>query len=299
MGKLAIRPSPMVRAVASKVGVRVGKYSPEILLGVGIVGGVTATVLACKATLHLEEVLDHHQEVMDKISEVSENKEEYPEYTDDKVSRDRYVQTIKTAVSIGKLYLPSIIVGGLSIGMIVGGHYILHRRNVILTSMYMATKTAYEEYRKRIAKEIGEDKELEIYREIREKAETDEKSEAVREGPLSKLGYSPYARIFDEGSRWYKRNADLNKAFLMAQQTYANNLLKIQGHIFLNEVYDMLDIPRTSMGAVVGWVYGNGDSYVDFGIFDPSKSGSRDFVNCREASIWLDFNVDGVIYDLI
>ena len=51
--------------------------------------------------------------------------------------------------------------------------------------------------------------------------------------------------------------------------------------------------------AVVGWVLGNGDNCIDFGIWDSANEKARDFVNGREGAILLDFNVDGVIYDLI
>ena len=61
----------------------------------------------------------------------------------------------------------------------------------------------------------------------------------------------------------------------------------------------MLGIPRSQAGAVVGWVLGEGDDYIDFGMFDGNNMATRDFVNGYERSILLDFNVDGVIYDLI
>ena len=87
--------------------------------------------------------------------------------------------------------------------------------------------------------------------------------------------------------------------YLKAQQNSFNDLLRARGHVFLNEVYDGLGLERSQAGAVVGWVLGDGDNYVDFGIFDGDKPRARDFVNGLEASILLDFNVDGVIYDLI
>ena len=116
-------------------------------------------------------------------------------------------------------------------------------------------------------------------------------------------GYSDYARFFDDSCRDWKKNPEFNLMFLRAQQNYANDLLISRGHLFLNEVYDMLDIPRTKAGQVVGWVYNPenpvGDNYVDFGIYDIRRQENRDFVNGYERSILLDFNVDGNIWDLI
>ena len=90
--------------------------------------------------------------------------------------------------------------------------------------------------------------------------------------------------------------------FLNAQQNYANDLLKSKGYLFLNDVYDMLGIPKTKAGQVVGWVYdpenpNSGDNYVDFGIYDAYNEKARDFVNGYERTILLDFNVDGYILD--
>ena len=91
--------------------------------------------------------------------------------------------------------------------------------------------------------------------------------------------------------------------FLKDQQRYANDILKSKGHLFLNEVYDMLSIPRTKAGQVVGWIYDEkhpvGDNFVDFGIYDIYNERARDFVNGYERTILLDFNVDGNILDMI
>lgn len=303
MSKIVFKVPPKVAAMAARVGVRVAKRSPEILLGVGIVGGVTATVLACKATLHLEEVLDKHNQTMEKIAEVASDKEAYPDYTDEKVVKDKYIQTVKTVVAIGKLYAPAVIIGGLSIASLLGGHHIMLKRQAALSALYAATKKAYDEYRKRVREEIGDEREHELYLGVREQLEEVEKNGKVKQVKKKVLDnpypYSPYARFFDEGSRWWKKDAEMNKTFLINQQIAANELLKLQGHLFLNEVYDMLDIPRTEAGQLVGWVYGHGDSAVSFGFCDPDNPSFRDFVNCRERVFLLDFNVDGVIYDML
>ena len=76
-------------------------------------------------------------------------------------------------------------------------------------------------------------------------------------------------------------------------QNQANMILKVRGYIFLNEVYEMLGIPKSAAGQIVGWTYREemprGDNYVDFGI---------DMYRCEDEVI-LDFNVDGMILDVI
>jgi hypothetical protein len=95
---------------------------------------------------------------------------------------------------------------------------------------------------------------------------------------------------------------EYNLIFLQCQQNWANDQLRTRGHVFLNEVYDMLGLERSKAGAVVGWVFtkdGSTDNFIDFGVFNGETQISRDFVNGHEGAILLDFNVDGVIYDKI
>lgn len=111
---------------------------------------------------------------------------------------------------------------------------------------------------------------------------------------------SHYAVWFNEKCLAWTKDPEQNKYFLLQQLHYANEKLKARGYLFLNDVYEMLGIPRTKAGQVVGWIYDPnspiGDSYVDFGIFDTRN---EDFVNGYENSILLDFNVDGMILDRI
>lgn len=99
--------------------------------------------------------------------------------------------------------------------------------------------------------------------------------------------YSKYARIFDKNSVNWSKDQKVNLIFLKCQQTYVTDLLKRKGTVFLNEVYEMLGLPRSQEGCVVGWHYDEknpiGDNYIDFGLSDISVSNP----------IVLDFNVDG------
>lgn len=111
--------------------------------------------------------------------------------------------------------------------------------------------------------------------------------------------YSQYARYFTETCPGWTKDAEFNLMFLLRVQNYATEKLKTRGYLFLNEVYDMLGIPRTKAGQIVGWIYKenntDGDNCVDFGIYKTDKNAN--FVNGFENSILLDFNVDGAIID--
>ena len=109
---------------------------------------------------------------------------------------------------------------------------------------------------------------------------------------------SEYARCFDETCIGWTRDPEYNMMFVTQIQNWANDRLQSKGYLYLNEVYEMLGFQRTKAGQVVGWLYnGDGDNYVDFGIFNINDKQKRRFVNGYEKSIWLDFNVDGNILD--
>lgn len=279
-------------AITQKVG-RAGlllqKQSPHLLFGAGIVGVIGTAILASRATLKLSEKLDAaEQEIADVKSDLKHRKGQYQKDL-------TYVYT-KNTIEIAKLYAPAVALGAVSIGCLTGSHIQLTKRNTAVTAAYAAVSKAYDNYRDRVRKELGEDKELEVYHAATiEKVMVDGKSQDIVVADPNK--YSPYARIFDEGSIQYTKNAELNKLFVMAQQNYLNDLLHARGHVFLNEAYDALGLERSSAGAVVGWVLDEGgDNYIDFGLYRPA---SARFVNGLERNIILDFNVDGVIFDKI
>lgn len=112
---------------------------------------------------------------------------------------------------------------------------------------------------------------------------------------------SPYARWFDrECDGYVPHSSESTLCFLKHQQNYANEKLRHAGYLFLNEVYEMLSIPRTKAGQVVGWVYDErnpiGDNFVDFGIYEDRNAA---FVNGYADKVLLDFNVDGDILNAL
>ena len=111
---------------------------------------------------------------------------------------------------------------------------------------------------------------------------------------------SQYARFFDDSCTGWMKDAEYSLLFLKNQQDYCTDKLKTQGHLFLNEVYDSLGIPRTKAGQIIGWIYDEespiGDNCVDFGLY---LDRNKDFVNGYKTTALLDFNVDGNILDLI
>lgn len=276
------------------------KHSPHIFFAAGLVGVVGSTVLACRATLKLEKTVDEIHKDVQNVKEtyvVSQEDSVVSHKTGIEYKKDMIYVYSKGAVRMGRLYGPSLVLGAASIGALTGSHVQLTRRNSALMATVSVLSKAFEDYRIRMQQELGEERELEIYRGIEKKTvEENGKKKTVK--ILNDQGLSPYARVFDDvNSRYWRPSAEYNRFFLESQQRYANELLHSRGHVFLNEIYDNLGFEHTPAGSVVGWLRkGDGDGYIDFNLFELS---ARSFQLGYEQSIWLDFNVDGVIYEQI
>ena len=293
-----------------KVELKAIKHSPEILAGVGVVGVVGSLVMACKATTKLSDILDESKEQLDKIKEVAADPAYEEKYSQDDAKKDTTITYVQTAMKVTKLYAPSVILCASSLGCLLASNNILKKRNAALSAAYMTIDKSFKEYRKRVSDRFGEEIEKEIRYNIKaeEITKVDEDGNEVTEtvkvmdGTDDPNSYSDYARFFDESCAAWQNDAEYNLTFLKAQQQYANDLLKARGRLFLNEVYRMLGIDETKAGQVVGWVYNpdnpTGDNFVDFGIYNMQRERVRAFVNGYEPNILLDFNVDGVIWNL-
>lgn len=295
-------------SLGRKAMVKLNKHSPEILVVSGVVATVAGTVMACKATLHVEEIMNERDDTISNMEMLRDKNLDRPEeeqsYTLEMYDQDVRTLKFRTAGKLVRNYAPSAALLALGIGCFLGAYGVLKKRNIALTAAYNALTATFANYRARVVEELGKEKDQEFYYGKKEKVDVvdPETGEIVGKDLVNgEANMSPYHRFFDESSEYFVRNAEKNLFFLTQQQNWANDKLRQQGCLFLNEVYDMLGFPRTQIGALVGWVYGKDgkDQYVDFGITDASKPGVRDFVNGFENVVMLDFNVDGVIYDLL
>lgn len=285
----------------SKVGRQIlhgRKQSPQILFIAGVGGVILSTVLACRATLQMSEILDEAEKNRQDIEKAAALQRD--DYDQDAQSSDTALNKTKTVLKIGRLYAVPVVVGALSIGALSGSHVILNRRNAALSTTLAAVSTGFREYRNRVIGELGPEKDREFRFGVTEREIAVETDEGVAVKTIRELvpGHSIYARHFNESNMRWERVPLKNQAFLQAQQNYANDLLRSRGHVTLNEVYEALGFDHTKPGMIVGWVLGNGDNRISFGIFDDPFNGKM-FWNGETRDIQLDFNVDGVIYDLI
>ena len=296
----------------NKVGLKIKKHSPEILIAVGVVGTVASVVMACKATLKVNEIVEETKETVDKIHECVEQQMETEDgaiYVQEDANRDLAIVYVQTGWKFVKLYCPAVALGALSIGCMLASNNILRKRNVALAAAFTAVDNSFKEYRGRVVERFGK----ELDRELRYNLKAKEIEETVvdengNETTVKKTVHtvdpgmrSLYSVVFCEGNTGWTRNAELNKVFLIQQQNYANDKLKANGILTLNEVYDMIGAQRTKYGQLAGWVYTEdstaGDNFVDFGIFDVHNDKACDFLNGYEKSVILDFNCIGNLLD--
>ena len=302
----------------NKTKLSIQKHSPEILMISGAIGVVSSAIMACRATTKLSKVMDEHKITVEQIHHVANHPEVLPEkqtYTKDDMKKDLTITYAKTGLNIVKLYAPSVILGSLSLTCMISSNNILRKRNAALAAAYTAVDNGFKNYRNNVVERFGKEVDKELKYNI--KAKEIEETKTDKDGKEKKIkktvnvssidGYSDYARFFDNGCDNWQKDAEHNLWYLRQQQNYANELLKSRGYLFLNEVYDMLGIPRSKAGQMVGWIYNDKDpkhlaehdNHVDFGIYNINVEANRDFVNGIEPTILLDFNVDGPIYDLI
>lgn len=289
-----------------RAGLQVKKHSPEILMGMGVVSFIGTVILACKATTRAEEVLDRHASEMERAKEAATVA--LPEDNYD-VKKETMIVYSHTAVDMAKLYGPAVAMGTLSMACFLKAYSIVNSRYLGAVAAYNAVSSVFDLYRSRVREELGDqmDRHFRYGTELVE-IDTEEDTgngkkkkvkETVENLNSENIGPSEYAKFFDKSCAEWDPNPQFGLRWLRANETAANDILNSRGHIFLNEVYDMIGLPHTKAGAVVGWVKGQGDGYVDFGLYNPNNSSARRFINGEDNVVLLDFNVDGIIFDKI
>ena len=301
IGKLALQK-------LGPTGLKLQKHAPDILVGAGIVSIGGGVVCACRATIKAETVMAERHEKLDAVKQlVADQDVSEATYSEQDAEQDVKIINTQAALAVAKLYLPAggfLLLGVLNI---LAAHNLQKDRLMALAAGYNGLLASFAEYRTRVVEDQGIDKDMEYLHGVTEAEVVEvktvrgkEKEEIVPAEVLDKANLSIYARVFDDSNMEWTKDQTYNLHFLKSQQNMANQILKDRGYIFLNEVYQMLGFEPVPFGQLVGWMDGiGGDGFVDFGIYDERNREARDFVNGREKAIWLDFNVDGVIYDMI
>lgn len=279
------------------------KHSPEIFVVAGVVGTVASAVMACRATLKVSSIFDEAKKDLETIHKNDDSEQQQ------NTKKELTAVYARTGLRLVRLYAPSVVLGAISITSIVTSHGIMKKRNLALASAYTAIDKNFKGYRDRVAERFGNEVEKEIRYNLKDekieetvvdpetgKEKKVKKTVKVVSGDLSQ--YSEYARYFDETSTYYNRVEDLNFSFLSGAQNFLNTKLRANKYVFLDEVYDFLDLPKTKASRAVGWVYDpydqNCDSYIDLRTRIVYR---KDEEGITKPVIMIDPNVDGDILD--
>lgn len=297
----------------NKIGFKLQKKSPEILVITGVVGVVISTVMACKATTKAGEIVEKTNETLDEIHEAAENgvTKAGKTYDENDKKKDLAITYVHAGMMYAKLYGPAAIAGGVSIAMILMSHRILKKRNLALAAAYTTLDKSFKDYRGRVIERFGEQVEKELRYGVKaQEVETtvvDEKGKEKKVKEIKNVApagwdpsqYSPYARFFDETNPMWAKDPEQTRFLLKALQAQANDRLHAKGHLFLNDIYEMLRFPLTDYGQDVGYIYDikhpKGDNFVDFGIFEVRRESDSELGGDYIVGFVLDFNVVGNI----
>ena len=305
-----------VTRTASKCGYKLKKASPTIMIVGAAIGGVTATVLACKATIKAQDILTEHNAQVESIH-TAKQQSEGETYTEKDYKSDITTTYVQTGLKLAKVYAPAVTLGAVSLGCMFGSHHIMSKRNASLTAAYIALDKAFEEYKSRVSDRFGSRVQEELEHNIKavelESKSTNEQGveETIKEyKDIAMQHTSPYTCIFDETVDTWQPDNMLNRNYLFLMEQAANKRLRTQGHLFLNDVLASLGTHggvtlKTPEGQIVGWIYEPNDptrqNHVDFGVTNYVKGDDalNSFINGGERSVMLRFNCDGPIIDKI
>lgn len=257
--------SNKVTRTIGKVKLGAIKHSPEIFLAAGIAAGVATVVFACKGTLKAGDVIDNHKTMMDDIKEAAEiaSEEEYS-------AKDKQLDTVKaysiTAWQMFKIYAPAIGFGALSIACILTSHGIMKKRNLALAASLATVRTAYDEYRSRVVRDLGKEMDEHFLYDTVEATVGEEVTDPetgktkIKKKKISvPTKTNAYSRFFDEANDNWTKDGSANYFFLRGQLNYLQNKLIRDGYLFLNDAYKALGFPITIAGQSAGWVYDYGN----------------------------------------
>lgn len=280
----------------TKAAFEVGKHSPAILVGVGVVGVVASAVGACVATRKVDDILEKHRADMKEIEEVKEYpdpKHEGEMIIVDEKERKNLVNGVKlkTALEFVKIYGLPVLGMILSIACILGAQAILRKRNAVLTAALASTTKAFDEYRKRVSGRFGEEVERQIRYNMQPNGDPVTVVDMDENGKSHKSKIQPmaidmttiqpddnliyfvrgYSKLWRD-SDTYNENV-INTIIADLQDEYSRK----HTALFRNDISKVFQADGTAGGQALGYNYKDGDSlditYTKTDFIDPITNG--------------------------
>lgn len=229
---------------ANKVPILADKNAPLLLMLAGI-GGLAATVVsAVKATPLAIDKMD--DEIAKRYEKGEIEYEELPMSVNKSDMEFRFNELGPKQIvkSCWKCYVPTVILGALSISSFIGSYKVNTARLTAMTAMYEFTANAYDRYRRNVAK---------VSPKTDVKATKASRDEQVKEIPESKFDGLPEGKeiCIDlyTGNVFYSTREDV----LLAVNKIKDKFLSGEMFVSLNEFYDEVDADHVGVGDDVGW----------------------------------------------
>lgn len=213
-----------------KLNNEVAKHSPVILVALGITGMVTTVIMASKATPKAREILDNLHEEQAELEE----------------ENTKLMAVVKDVKAVAPVYVPSVIMGSITIACIIGSYSISARRTAALATAYGISERTLKEYQQKVIETIGDKKEEKLREEIqRDRVINDPPSnhEVIVPGSGDMLCYdSVFGRYFTSNIEKLRR----------IENTLNRRLLR-EMYVSVNDFYDEIDLSHTKAGYDIGW----------------------------------------------
>lgn len=203
------------------------KHEPELLVGIGIAGMISSTILAVKAT--------------PKALRLIEQERGYSDIT-------KPLNIIKIA---WRPYLCPAILSIASISCIIGGTTINTKRNAALTTAYAITENAFSTYRNKVIETIGEKKEQSVRNKIAQE-NIDKDPPVNNQVVITANGNTLFKDSISE--RYFR--SDINKIRNIINEL--NRKMMIENYISLDEFYYELGLKPMKQADRLGWEIDDG-----------------------------------------
>ena len=216
----------------AKIRLYLQRNSPTIVSCIGAVGVVATTIAAVKATPKALSLIENEKAYINKQLEEGGWQTRVDKLT-----------TAETIKATWKCYIPTAIIGLSTITCIFGANTLNKRQQAAITSAYMLLDNTYKQYKEKVSKLLGDNADTMVKKSIIE----DQYSEIT-------LFYE-----YHYGEFFERRKADVLNAEYQLNLKFAS-----QGYACLNDFFELLGLPITQEGEVIGWSTQEGYSAIDF-----------------------------------
>lgn len=303
-----------VTRIGGRVGAKIKKASPELLIVGGVACVIGGTVLACKATKKLDDILEESENTISQINNSRELEDEAndADQLEALIKREVTKEKVMTVGKIIAVYAPAAALITSGVGMIFTSHGIMKQRQATILAAYNAVDAAFRKYRDRVlAEENGKERDFyymtgKTRKQLEEELNDDSIDSMIddvnnRAYQMAALDHplGMYTFIFSRNtSQFWDSHGFSNLTLLRQTEQWATDQIRINGYVFLNDVLRRLGMQEVPHGQLAGWMKGFGDEYVDFGLVDDYRTADMD-IDTMKKPIVLEMNCCGSIWEML